>query len=481
MLLECSVKSRALEKALLDIFDFVAFRMGNIKWIEDFRHMIHIYKKVKPYTFAKNVYILKPDFAQQLTRKILLLKNVLKDHNLEDLSSQKLQACGKNMAVQTLVEMLVLDILSIIEGLRDQLTHINFYLDSCYPTVYGRNLRNHIAHGNALVDMLLGENFTNILLNAHKIVEVEDILQEKLGKKVENDPIKSKKSHENDLSIMKRQKQFFVSLTEGSDEKRVKDFISEGVDIYGRDFNLSTALHFAARASNPETLKILLKFNFDKNAKYINHQTALHVAADSGKEGIVKYLREEMKMFVDSKDINGKTPLHIASKKGHEDIVRLLLKHKASTFFNDVFEYAPLRYGVLENHFNILTVLLENEIDVDANQTFYGFTALHLAAANGHLNIVKSLLEKGVDVNFKSDMDYVPLHSAASGGYSEIVKFLREGANVNAQNVQGLTPLHLAVDSGDVATIGILLQNGAEVNATYLNSFTPFLYCSRRW
>ncbi|GBM64012.1 Ankyrin-3 [Araneus ventricosus] len=475
MLLEYGVRGEALEKTLLDIFDFVVFRMGNIKWIEEFKHMIHIHKKVKPYTFAKNVYTLKPNFAQQLTRKISLLRSVLKNHNLEGLSVQKLQACDKNMELQILVEMLVLDILSVIEGLKDQLTHINFYLDSYYPTAYGRNLRNHVAHGNALVDMILGENFTNILLNAQKIIEVKDILQEKLGKKVENDPVKSKNSHENDLSIMKKQKQFFVSLAEGSDIKRVKDFISEGVDVYGRDLNSSTALHFAARAPNPEILKFLLKFNLNVYAKDDNHQTALHVAANSGMEEIVEYLIEEMKMPVDEKDINGKTPLHIASKKGHESVVRLLLKHKANALFNDVFGYAPLHYAVLENHFNVVTALLENETCVDANQTFYGFTALHLAAAMGHLNIVDSLLENGVDVNFKSDMDYVPLHSAASGGHSEVVQsLLKKGADVNAQNVQGLTPLHLAVDSGDVATIGILLQHGAEVNATYLNGFTPF-------
>ncbi|GBN93335.1 Ankyrin-3 [Araneus ventricosus] len=479
MLLQYGERSEALEKALLDIFDFVIFRMGNIKWIKEFRHMIHSHKKVKPYTFAKNVYTLKPDFAQQLPAKISLLKSVLKNYNLENLSGKQVQACEKDLEVQTLVEMLVLDILSVIEGLPNQLTHINFYLDSYYPMAYGRNLRNHIAHGNALVEMLLGENFANILLNAQKIIEVNDILQEKLGKKVENDPVKSKKSYDMDSSVTKKQKQFFISLTEGVDENRMKDFILEGVDIYGRDLNSRTALHFAARSPNLEIIKYLLMFNLDINAKDDSHQTVLHVAANSGRERIVEYLIEEIEMPVDGKDTNGKTSLHLASKEGHEAVVRLLLKHKANTLFKDVFGYAPLHYAVLENHCNIVSVLLENETHVDANQTFYGFTALHLAAAKGHLNLVDSLLEKEANVNFKSDMDFVPLHYAAGGGHFEVVKsLLMKGAEANAQTVLGLTPLHLAIDSGDVATITILLQHGAEVNAAYLDGFTPLHFAA---
>ncbi|CAL1299963.1 unnamed protein product [Larinioides sclopetarius] len=474
MLLQYGERSKALEKALLEIFDFIIFRMGNVKWIKEFRHMIHSHKKVKPYTFAKSIYTLKPDFAQQLPLKISLLRNVLKDHNLESLSDEKLQACENNVELQILVEMLILDILSVIEGLPNQLTHINYYLDSYYPMAYGRNLRNHIAHGNALVEMLLEENFSSILLNAHKIIEVNDILQDKLGKKVKNNPVKSKKSYDMDSSIMRKQKQFFIFLTEGINEKRVKDFICKGVDIYGRDLNSRTALHFATKASNLEVMKFLLTFGLDINAKDDSHQTVLHVAANLGRERIVEYLIEEMKMQVDDKDINGKTPLHLASREGHEGVVRLLLRHKANTFFKDVFGYAPLHYAVLENHFNIVSLLLENETHVDANQTFYGFTALHLAAAKGHLNLINTLIEKEANVNFKSDMDFVPLHYAASGGHFEVVKLLLlKGAETSAQTVLGLTPLHSAMDSGDVATITVLLQHGAEVKASYLDGFTP--------
>ncbi|GBM63996.1 Ankyrin-3 [Araneus ventricosus] len=472
--LEYDAGDNSLMKALLDIYYFVFNIVGNIKWIKEFRNMIHSHKKVKPYTFAKNVYTLKPDFAQQLPLKISLLKSVLKNHNLESLSGKKLQACEKNLKFQTLIEMLVLDILSVIEGLKNQMTHINFYLDSYYPTAYGRNLRNHLAHDNILVDMLLEENFTNILLNAQKIIEVEDILQEELGKKVENDPEKSRKSHDMDLSIIEKQRQFFVSLVKGIDKKRVKDFMSEGVDIYGRDVKSCTALHFAARALNTEILKFLLTFNLDINAEDDSRQTVLHVAAISGNERTVKYLIEERKMPVDGKNIYGETPLHLASITGHKGVVRRLLKHKANKLIKNEYGYAPLHYAVLYNHLNVVSVLLENETHVDANQTFYGFTALHLAAAKGHLKLVDSLLEKKANVNFKSDMDFVPLHYAAKGGHFEVVKSLiKNGADVNAKTVQGLTPLHSAAHFGDAPTIDILLQHGAEVNATYINGSAP--------
>ncbi|CAL1299956.1 unnamed protein product [Larinioides sclopetarius] len=469
--LEYDAGGKSILEAVFDIWDFVRYRVGNIKWIKEFRHLLDHHRKVKPYTFTKKVYTLKPDFSQQLSLKVSRLRGVLKKLNLENLSGKKLQEYEKKFVLQVVVEMLVLDILSVAEGLPNQLTHINFYLDSYYPTVYGRILRNHLAHGNALVDMLLGDNFTNLLLNAQKIIEVENILQEELGKKVTNDPIKSRISHDMHFLIMKKQKRFFLALTEGIDEKKVKEFISEGVDIYGRDINSRTALHFAARVPDPRILKFLLSFKLDINAEDDNHQTPLHIAADLGRERIVEYLIEEKKATVDGKDIKGKTPLHLASIKGHEGVVKILTKHKANTFSKDELGYAPIHHAVLENHLNVVTLLLENETDVDANQAFYGATALHMAAAEGHLNIVNILLEKKANVNFKSDKDLVPLHYAANGGHFEVAKsLLDKGADVNPQTVHGLTPLHSGADN--VPITALLLQHGAEVNATDLNGLT---------
>ena len=40
------------------------------------------------------------------------------------------------------------------------------------------------------------------------------------------------------------------------------------------------------------------------------------------------------------------------------------------------------------------------------------------------------------------------------------------GANVDARNSYGLTPLHLAVCDGKIGCVSALIEGGADVNAT---------------
>ena len=59
-----------------------------------------------------------------------------------------------------------------------------------------------------------------------------------------------------------------------------------------------------------------------------------------------------------------------------------------------------------------------------------------------------------------------PLHVAAYMGHNQVIVFLiQQGANPNAQTVRGETPLHLATRGNQVEAMGILLRNGAQVDA----------------
>lgn len=116
-------------------------------------------------------------------------------------------------------------------------------------------------------------------------------------------------------------------------------------------------------------------------------------------------------------------------------------------------------------------------VDVNAQYSSTGGTALMYASLRGHLEIVKYLISKGADVNAKNDNGLTAL-MAASGdkGKLEIIKALVEGkggllsvfskgADVNAQDDNGETALMRACANGKLEIVKYLISKGADVNA----------------
>jgi hypothetical protein len=79
---------------------------------------------------------------------------------------------------------------------------------------------------------------------------------------------------------------------------------------------------------------------------------------------------------------------------------------------------------------------------------------------------VHTLLEKGADVNAKDNMGWTPLFWAAFSRRTDTVRALVEkGADVNAKNKYDDTALIHAAYAGDTDTVAVLLEKGADVNA----------------
>jgi uncharacterized protein len=95
--------------------------------------------------------------------------------------------------------------------------------------------------------------------------------------------------------------------------------------------------------------------------------------------------------------------------------------------------------------------------------------ALHLAARSGHLDIVKALLEAGAAIDSLSweDCRSTPFLAAVDGHFPEIVKYLLEkGADANGRDGDGISCLMYAACSGRVDITKLLLEAGADPNAS---------------
>jgi ankyrin repeat protein len=99
-----------------------------------------------------------------------------------------------------------------------------------------------------------------------------------------------------------------------------------------------------------------------------------------------------------------------------------------------------------------------------------GWTPLHLAAAFAEPETVKLLLERAADVHAWSQnpLKNQPLHACIALGQSlESVKLLIDaGADVNTAQTAGYTPLHQAAAGGKKEVVLLLLERGANPNAT---------------
>lgn len=96
----------------------------------------------------------------------------------------------------------------------------------------------------------------------------------------------------------------------------------------------------------------------------------------------------------------------------------------------------------------------------DVNQTNRdSLTPLHIAVKHGQYEVADLLINWGADHSLTTpDNKETALHLAAAAGNAKIVeRLLKAGADPLAVNARGETPLHCAVESGDIATIRLLV------------------------
>ena len=95
------------------------------------------------------------------------------------------------------------------------------------------------------------------------------------------------------------------------------------------------------------------------------------------------------------------------------------------------------------------------------------------ASALDDLDRLKALARDDRDLaTAREGTDFTPLHWAAQAGAMKCARWLlSHGAEVDAETVSGLTPLHLATDHS--AMIWLLAENGADLNAADTKGRTP--------
>ena len=219
---------------------------------------------------------------------------------------------------------------------------------------------------------------------------------------------------------------------------------------------------------------------------------SLMIAAREGDLKKVQQVVERDSSLVNCRDDSNQTPLHIATKNNHFPIVEWLVQRNADVNLVTIDNDTALHISVRNGNYEMAKFLVDKGAEVNICLNTAG-TALHSAAGLGRSDLVELLLNHGADVNARDNSDprprrlppslNTPLHYAARSHISdfggmmpgmvnlqvikpekvlEVVNILLvNGADINAQNSEGSTPLDLAIQAKNQVLINLLKENGA--------------------
>ena len=102
--------------------------------------------------------------------------------------------------------------------------------------------------------------------------------------------------------------------------------------------------------------------------------------------------------------------------------------------------------------------------------------SLHQAVIDSDVEQVQLNISAGANVNANDAMGYTPLFYAAQNGQEDVAELLiAGGANVNVKDRTGNTPLHYAAVGGHYDVCRLLLDEGANSGARNLTGGTPLV------
>ncbi|KAH3838696.1 hypothetical protein DPMN_112109 [Dreissena polymorpha] len=222
-------------------------------------------------------------------------------------------------------------------------------------------------------------------------------------------------------------------------------------DAFTKDEDGDTFLHVAIILKSIEWSAIfiaLAKNQIELSLFNRDLQTPLHLAVITRLENIVRQLVCGGS-DVTAVDKNGNTPLHIACRDGLTMIVEHLV---TPVKYKEVkgLSYTPL-YQPVPQDFDI------------AN--YDGLTCLHLAVMNNHENVLGILLDKDINLNIVERKEgKTALHIAAAKGNIKMINILAKNkkGNINAQMYNGKSPLDLAYDCRQIVASIVLGSIGGK-------------------
>ena len=263
--------------------------------------------------------------------------------------------------------------------------------------------------------------------------------------------------------------------------------IENGANLKIKDFKNWNSIMYAAAYSDLYIISLLIdKDNTLLESKTEFNVTPLHIASGSNNLNAIMYLSTNSNIDINGQDIDGWTPLYHAAHSKSIEAYNLLIELGADTNItdnNNVLPETVLTSTIEEetNELRDIDIELFKAIEIDDYKSIralvnrganinakdgYGLSALHLAIKNKSINSLNVLLaNKNIDLEAKLPKGYF----THLGDDSTDAVYIGES-----------TPFLYAIfkSKGDSKICNLLINKGANVNATDEEGWSTFLYAS---
>ncbi|KAL4813534.1 ankyrin repeat-containing domain protein [Aspergillus spinulosporus] len=254
-----------------------------------------------------------------------------------------------------------------------------------------------------------------------------------------------------------------------------------GASVNTPDSGGRSPLHWAILNNSLDVVRFLLdQKDIDVNmpAPRWSHYTPLMLAV-YGYDDYVSMLLAHPKIDVNFANPEGATALILAARHGATRAARLLLAHPDIKInYADSSGSTALTIAAENGYYDLVEALLDAGADTEVQQEGSNGTAIMRAIDWGHTSIVQLLVDRGANVHHKDVFDRGLLHSAAVNRRADILRILLKHdptLDVNMQDVHGMTTLHDIARTGDLETVDVLLEAGADPTIKDIHGRTPIL------